>query len=330
MQIGIGGWKPISAMEVDKLGYGDCKGLTNYTKSLLEIANVPAYYSIIYAGGSQRDIDENFTSLQGNHVILGVPNEDEMIWLECTSQKIPFGFLGDFTDDRDALMVTPEGGKIVHTASYGPSDNKLLTEGNCVLDMDGTISVDVTMDSWGVQYDSRYTNISEKEKDQKQFYRNYWDYIDNITIESMDFENDKRKVKLSERLKFKAASYTSIAGDKVIFNVNVLNRSTYIPKRYKNRKQPLYLSRGYLDEDNVLIIIPSGYQLEGLPEPIEVASSFGNYVSRITDNGDGTLSYSRTFQLLEGVYPKEEYKNYRSFRKKIAKSDNQKLIFTKK
>ena len=34
VQIGIGGWKPSPAKEVDALGYGDCKGLTNYTKAL--------------------------------------------------------------------------------------------------------------------------------------------------------------------------------------------------------------------------------------------------------------------------------------------------------
>ena len=34
VQIGIGGWKPMLASNVDKLSYGDCKALTNYTKAL--------------------------------------------------------------------------------------------------------------------------------------------------------------------------------------------------------------------------------------------------------------------------------------------------------
>jgi len=36
VQVGIGGYKPMLATNVDNLGYGDCKGLTNYTAALLK------------------------------------------------------------------------------------------------------------------------------------------------------------------------------------------------------------------------------------------------------------------------------------------------------
>ncbi|MDP4989490.1 MAG: DUF3857 domain-containing protein, partial [Polaribacter sp.] len=100
VQIGIGGWEPIAANLVDDVGYGDCKGLTNYTKALLDVADVTAYYTVVYAD-DRIDVDKDFSSLQGNHVILNIPNNGKDVWLECTSQTMPFGFLGDFTDDRD-------------------------------------------------------------------------------------------------------------------------------------------------------------------------------------------------------------------------------------
>ena len=43
ISIGIGGWKPMLASDVDRLGYGDCKALSNYTKALLSAVDVPSY-----------------------------------------------------------------------------------------------------------------------------------------------------------------------------------------------------------------------------------------------------------------------------------------------
>ena len=91
VQVGIGGWEPIAADKVDKVGYGDCKGLTNYTKALLDVVGVTSYYTVVYAQ-EKRDLDTNFASIQGNHVILNIPRKKKDIWLECTSQTITIRF----------------------------------------------------------------------------------------------------------------------------------------------------------------------------------------------------------------------------------------------
>ncbi len=118
VQVGIGGFKPMLASDVDRLGYGDCKALSNYTRALLEVVGVPSYYTELYGDRDIRDIEADFFSIQGNHVILCVPHKDESIFLECTSQDDPFGFQANFTDDRDVVVMKPEGGEIIHTKKY--------------------------------------------------------------------------------------------------------------------------------------------------------------------------------------------------------------------
>ncbi len=76
VQVGIGGWKPFNASEVDKLGYGDCKALTNYTMSLLQAVGIKSNYTVVYSSSSQRSIENEFASMQGDHVILNIPSDN--------------------------------------------------------------------------------------------------------------------------------------------------------------------------------------------------------------------------------------------------------------
>ena len=101
--------------EVDKQNYGDCKALANYMHSLLKTVDIDSWYCVVQAGREHKEsLMSDFTSMnQGNHIILCLPFKNDTTWLECTSQTIPFGFLSDFTDDRNVLACTPEGGKFI-------------------------------------------------------------------------------------------------------------------------------------------------------------------------------------------------------------------------
>ena len=110
--------------DVDRVGYGDCKALVNYMMALLKVAGIPSYYTLVYSGDEKISMLRNFASAaQGDHVILCVPFGQDTTWLECTNQHIPFGFLGTFTDDRDVVVCTPEGGLVTHTPRYRDSLN---------------------------------------------------------------------------------------------------------------------------------------------------------------------------------------------------------------
>ena len=169
VQVDIGGWQPITANKVDEVSYGDCKGLTNYTKALLDVVGVKSHHVILYASNN-RNVDKNFTVLQGNHMILNIPNEGDDIWLECTSQTIPFGFLGDFTDDRDVLVITPEGGIIKRTPAYINDNNLQILKADINLLPNGNIIATLEKKSYGSQYNDRYhiESYTKKEIDKEK------------------------------------------------------------------------------------------------------------------------------------------------------------------
>lgn len=330
VQIGIGGWKPMLASEVHNLSYGDCKALTNYTQSLLTVVGVPSYYTIVHAGRNKRDVTKDFTAMQGNHAILSIPTEDDLIWLECTSQQIPFGFSGDFTDDRDVLVVTPQGGKIVHTKKYDYSSNVLENKADFTLLQDGTISGNVIISSSGLIYDERYFMDQLSSDNQISAYKRQWSHLPNLQIESHTLINDKRSITLQEEVALVADNYTSSTGNDLLLKVNVLNRWEDIPQREKNRKYEVLIPRGKTEITTITIHLPEKFEVASLPDAIAFTNMFGSYTAAIEMVDAQTLTYTRQFKFKEGNYPKEEYKNLRNFLKKVARNDNRKIALTKK
>ncbi|MCB0382286.1 MAG: DUF3857 domain-containing protein [Psychroserpens sp.] len=330
VQVGIGGWKPMLASDVDRLGYGDCKGLTNYTKAMLDEIGVENFYTVIYGGRDIRHIDNSFSSIQGNHVILCVPNESDYLWLECTSQTSPFGYNANFTDDRDALIITPEGGKIVHTKVYSAEENLLTTSATITLDELGNMNADIVSKSYGTQYGHHEGVQNQTEKDQKLYFKKYWSYINALEINTVAYNNDKDKIEFTETFKVTAERYASKTGDRLLLQPNFFNRIESAPNRYSNRALPVEIDRGFTDVDTYEINIPHALEVEALMEPVSIKNKFGEYEASVTKTDDNKLIYKRKFLVNKGSYTKEDYENYRAFWLEVVKHDKSKIVLKSK
>ena len=142
IQIGIGGFVPFDAATVHHARYGDCKALSNYMCSLLNTVGVKAYPALVNAGENAHPIDTAFPSNYFNHAILYAELSDGPLWLECTSNAIPFGELGTFTENRYALVFDKDGGRIMKTPGSDGSVNTLIESG--VIDVSNDLQAAVT------------------------------------------------------------------------------------------------------------------------------------------------------------------------------------------
>ncbi|WKB80159.1 DUF3857 domain-containing transglutaminase family protein [Cellulophaga lytica] len=332
VQVGIGGMQPISAIDVDRVKYGDCKGLSNYTMALLQAVGVKAYYTHVEAGSYKESFKKDFASLaEGNHVILAVESNGRYYWIDCTSQIHPFGFLGDFTDGRMVHVIKPNGGELVQTDSYINEDNYQKTEALITLANNGAIAADVIITTKGIQYDDRFSIERKPFDDIKKHYKSYWRYINNLTLGDYNFLNNRDSIVFTEKVSLEAANYASVSGDRLLFRVNALNRNNVVPDRYRSRKLPLEIQRGYLDEDEFNILLPNSFKVEAMPNNTLIENEFGMYsVSYKLSEDLKNVEYKRKLLIKEGYYPKEKYKDYRDFRKKVSLTDNAKVVLVKK
>lgn len=330
IQVGIGGFKPMLAKDVDRLSYGDCKALSNYTRALLAAVGVDSYYTELYGSSNKMNIEPDFFSVQGNHVILAIPTDNQYVFLECTSQDTPFGYQANFTDDRQALLIKPDGGEVVKTKNYEDDENKQISKGSYRLDEKGDFAGKITIISEGTQYASKVRVEKMLPNEREAYFKEYWDNINDLKISNLKINNNKEKISFTIDVELQSTAYGSITGNSMMFPINAFNNYSQIPQRYRSRNNPFEIERGFYDDDEIEIVIPENYNIDAKPTNYDIKDKFGEYKTEIVSESPTKLVYKRKLMINKGFYDKSEYENYRKFMEQIAKADTSKILLTKK
>ncbi len=325
VQIGIGGFQPTPAATVDQLGYGDCKGLVNYMAALLAAVDIPSYYCVVEAGNAKRDLRADFASMdQGNHVILCVPLAGDTVWLECTSQRLPFGFLGSFTDGRTVWACTPEGGKLLQTPTYGATASTQVRRAELQLAGDGTVAGAMQTVFSGGQYDNHLEIAESNGAAQMKLLKAAYD-IDHIGFGDIEYRKPDGDVPtLVEAFEVDLPRYAPANGGQTFLVPNIFNRQSGVPT-VKDRQLPVYINRGYTDEDHLTYSLPAGYALVGGPWKTALETPFGHYEAVLAQVGD-QLSYQRRLVVHDGTYPADRYAEFCAFLNRVSTLDRHKVV----
>lgn len=326
--LGIGGWQPMLPDEVQKKGYGDCKGLTNYMKTLLDEAGIKSYYAIINSNSSPISFDADFPKMAGNHVILVIPTEKGNIWLENTSQEMAYNHLSYSTMDRNVLAVKPTGIEIMETPSYSSEQNKEKQVLNIKLNPDKTITGNGKFSYTGNQYDFNLSYASLNQKERNDAIKNDFSTLYFEKVEMADYQNNRDLATINFNLNFKAVNYSKMVGSSYIFRAVPIFGNAVFHKN-DNRNLPFENRFAYQDEYEIVYQLPEGYFIEEIPENGAVTSDFGTYTLSF-EKKDDKLTVKRFFQMKKGLYPKDRYNDYINFRSKIMNADNSKILISKK
>ncbi len=325
VQLGIGGFQPISAVKVDEVGYGDCKALTNYMKSMLESVGIQSYYTLVRAGRNTRNIDPDFPAQEFNHVILTVPLANDTVFLECTNQFAPCGFLGSFTDDRFALLVEKNGSHLVRTKSYTQEDNTWNLIAKIDIDELGNALIEESVVFKGLQYEMIDDELRKTNEEQIKDEYEASD-IPGAKYTQIKYSAEPSIIPGAERKRnIEVTKFAAKMGDRMFVPVNILNQRNSVPKKVKERKFPFQVSMSYIDSDSVKITLPEGWGIEYIPEPTNIDTEFGQYTSDLSQNGSQII-YTRIDKRKKGTFPPEKYADYLSFVKQIVDADGQKIV----
>ena len=330
IQIEIGGWRPMKASQVNALGYGDCKALTLYTKSLMDAVGLSSYYTIVYSDETKKDIDEELLAVQGNHAILGVELDNDITWLECTSQQTPFGYIGNSTDDRQVLMIKDNAGVFKRTKAYSIEENKRVLKATVKVDLDKSISGTATQTSEGIYYGEKLWLETYDSNKIENYYKSIWSHVNRLAVDEIILNNDRNTINYEENINFSALNYTITAGKDIILKPNIFsNHSDDLPSRYEDRQQPFVVSRSKQELNAVTFQLPEGYTITTLPEAETLITPFATFKMSFKKGTENTMIYESHLIFNEGVYDATSYEAYREFYKTLIKLENQKILISK-
>ncbi|RAJ05327.1 transglutaminase superfamily protein [Chitinophaga skermanii] len=333
IQLGIGGLQTFDALSVAKNNYGDCKALSNYMMAMLKEVNIPSYCAAIYADQYYVGTKADFPSSSFNHMILCIPfSAKDTTWLECTSQTKQFGFLGSFTANRPALLVTPNGGVLVNTPAYTAKENALVRSVSAKIINNSDVELNVNTRYIGLQQEGLYEYIHSRSEEQ-QLNRLKED-IDLPSYEVTKFKyniiNGTSIPELQELLELKALNYVSASGKRLFIVPNMISKNrNYLKTPTKPRTEELVLRLNFHDMDSVQIDLPAGYVLESLPSPVALSTKFGEYKAHV-EVKDMKLVLVRSEQRKSGNFPAEDYPAYVNFINAITDADAARVVLVKK
>jgi hypothetical protein len=332
VQLGIGGLQPFDASYVAQKGYGDCKALSNYMQSLLKAAGIKSHYSWIRGGQGLDDrfVMDDFPFDVFNHIVLCVPLAKDTMWLECTSQTDPAGYMGGFTGNRKALVITEEGGKLLPTPRYDVTDNLQVRKIVGNVDEEGNLSLQVATKYSGLQQDYHSSMINNLTKEQVKKRLN--DRLDFSTYEIGNFAYHIKKAKLpevEEDLQINVSNYATVSGKRLFILPNIMSRDGRRITVDEQRTVDYVFDNPYTDIDTIEISLPAGYSVEAMQPEVAIKTKFGSYTAKVKVDGS-KITYYRKIEILSGRFGAKEGAAIAEFYNSVYKADRSRLVFVKK
>ncbi len=329
IQFGIGGFKPFNARYVDEKKYGDCKALTNYMRSLLSVAGIKSYPALINAGYNKVPVSPEFPESVFNHVILCVPNDKDSVWLECTSATNEAGFLGSFTENKNALLLTEKGGIIVPTPRSSFNENVLETVNDIFVNEDGAASVKGQIKARGSFYRLLHYLTDIEKGRQSELFVKYLDYKipDEFLVLQKDASTETKAVEFTSTYQ---KLYDFKAGDKYFFPVSINKLSEEKLPVYSNRKSDYLFEAPYTKIDTTIFHLPASFKPDDIPSNKEFSEGPVYYSRKIAfDETTNTIKIISVLQLKTHVISASEYKSVSELFHAIEKEEASKLVLKK-
>jgi hypothetical protein len=339
IELGIGGQQPHPAPEIFNHKYGDCKDKATLMSTMLKTISIESYYVLI---NTERDsVTPEMPAHVGgfDHAILAVklpdgvndaslvavlqhPKLGRLLFFDPTDELTPFGKLSGPLQANYGLVVGPEGGYLTDLPQLPAEMSGIRRTAKLTLSPTGTLTGDVIDERVGdAAWQMRYAlkTVSKDEDRLKPIETMLAQSLARYHLTKAAFSNlaqTDRPFCFSYSLV--AENYAKSAGGLLLLRPRVLgNKSSDLLESKEPRQYAVVFPGPSRDVDTFEITLPTGYEVDDLPQPANVDYSFASYHSKAEVNGH-VLRYTRTLEVKEPSVPLAKVNELKNLYRVIA------------
>ena len=328
IQLGIGGFKPFPATFTESKKYGDCKGLSNFMQAALDGVGIKSYQALINRQSNGLPVDPDFPHNRFNHVILLVPLKEDSVWLECTSNSLDFGSLDVSTENKNALLITENGGVLISTPASSSHSNIFSAHSKIKLNEDGSAITETIFHTAGEYREMFDDMLKAKRDEQKQ------SLVMDLSFKQPDDFELSKKDGASIHTAFLKMSIEKVpefsAGSKLFLAPRLYKIWTGKLPKTDNRRLDFYFNFPFEKTDTTVYVLPDGYKVDVLPPAKEFKTEYASYISKCWyDETQRSVYTSVQIILRKHVIPATKYAETKKFFDDVLINDGQKIVVKK-
>ena len=346
---GIGGWQAHYAADIYRNRYGDCKDKTTLLISMLQAIGIRAHY--LHVDSRRGIIDPDAPSLVGNHMIVAIElpegendprllarvkatNGKTLLIFDPTDEETPVGLIRAALQGAYGNISNGLDSQVLQMPTLPPESAGLTRKGSFTLTTDGTLAGNVTETFTGddATIERWFIKDNDSKETREKLEQGLGSDLPGLAFKGFEFHQAADLDKpLDLDLHLSATGYARPAGPLLLLRPRVQgSHARVVPDVMEGKPRSYAIELGYPGRwlDHFDIVIPQGYVIDEMPDPVNIDLDFASYRSAISANGN-LLHYESEYVVRQVEIPPAKTAAFRRLENAILSGEKSSVVLKK-
>lgn len=302
-EYGIQGFKPDEAQSVVRKKYGDCKGMSNLLKCLLQAEGFDA--RLVWINTTEIGREWTLPVPSADHMICGLQHNGEFHFLDPTVKFMPFGEIAYSIQGKMAMVEDGDQYLMLRTPSFPPSHNRTRLVSEYVIEegkLRGRSELSFKGEAkYAMTFLIRYTAKSDTDMHLKNYLKrnNPADSIFEIDVKGIDINSKSLLISYQELRPSCLRSFS----DEVYIDPDAFKDFSELSIDTLKRKNDYAFPFSQNHVTSIRVVIPEGYRIKNIPDDMEIETDDYQFSIRYTVNDDSVV-YHKEITIKKTILPK--------------------------